>query len=255
MDLATIIGLGAGFFFIILSIAAGGSMSAFINMDAVMIVFGGSISATMINYSLKDILGLIGITKNAFFSKLQPRETLIGDIVTFAETARREGILAMENSMKDVENDFMKKGLQLVVDGATEDMIKKVMETEIVNLEERHRIGADIYIKMAGFAPGFGMIGTLIGLIQMLRSLDDPTQIGVGMAVALVTTLYGSFMANLICNPIAGKLKQNSANEVAAMELILTGILGIVNGDNPRMVRDTLAAYLKPKDRAKLTGD
>ena len=158
----------------------------------------------------------------------------------------------MEKELETIEDEFLKRGLQLVIDGAREESVKQIMETELDNIEERHKAGIDIFVSMAGFAPAFGMIGTLIGLIQMLRALEDPTQIGQGMAVALITTFYGSFLANLVFIPLAGKLKRRSKLEIQIKELIFNGIMGILNGENPRMIQDTLATYLRSSERVKL---
>ena len=178
-------------------------------------------------------------------------ETIIEQIVKLAETARRDGILAMEGELDNVTDDYLKKGLQLVIDGTREEAVTEIMEVEMANVEARHKGGVDILMAMAGYAPAFGMIGTLIGLIQMLRALDDPSQIGIGMAVALITTFYGSVLANFIFVPIAGKLKRRSQQEMVIKEMVQTGVMGILNGENPRMINDTLLTYLKPKDRLK----
>lgn len=252
MDISTILGILAGAFLIIYSIAQGGGLIAFLDLDAALIVIGGTLTATLTNFQLKEVLGVLGVVKNAFFDKLKPREEIVTTIVKFADTARREGLLAMENNLSSVDDKYLKKGLQLIIDGASEDLVKKIMETELDNVEERHKVGIDIFIAMAGYAPAFGMIGTLIGLIQMLRSLEDPTQIGAGMAIALITTFYGSFVANILFLPLSGKLKRRSKTEIEIKELILSGIIGIMSGENPRMVRDTLITYVQPKQRAQI---
>ena len=252
MDIATIIGMVGGLLFIFISILGGGDVGAFINGGAVMIVVGGTVAATFINYSMEDMLTLPAVMQKAFFGKLPSLEGIIEKIVKIAEVARRDGILSVESELENIEDDFLKKGLQLVIDGTREESVTSILETELVNVEERHKVGIDMMLAMAGFAPAFGMIGTLIGLIQMLRALDDPSQIGVGMAVALITTFYGSFLANLVFVPIAGKLRRKSQQEIQIKELILAGIMGILNGENPRMINDTLLTYLKPKVRAKL---
>lgn len=251
MDIATIIGLVSGFFLIFYTIFDGGSLNAFINMGAFMIVIGGTFAATFINFPLKEVLGMLSVVKNAFLGKLPNRDDLIEAIVKLAETARREGILAMETELASIEDEFLKKGLQLVIDGVEGESVKRIMESELDNIEERHKVGIEMFVAMAGFGPAFGMIGTLIGLIQMLQELEDPTQIGKGMAVALITTFYGSLIANLVFLPLAGKLKRRSKLEMEVKELILNGVIGLMNGENPRMVRDTLITYLKPKQRTK----
>jgi len=252
MDFATILGIGSGVFLIFFSINQGGSLSAFLNANAFMIVIGGTFAATCINFPLKEVVGLFSAIKKAFSNKIASDEEIIERLIGFAETARRDGILAMEAQLATVNDPFFKKGLQLVIDGAREETVKQILNTEVMNIEDRHQVGVDVFIAMAGYSPAFGMIGTLIGLIQMLRSLQDPTQIGQGMAVALVTTFYGSILANLLFTPLAGKLKRRSKQEIKVKELILNGILGILHGDNPRMVRDTLFTFLKTNERYKL---
>ncbi len=205
-----------------------------------------------INFPLEDMLGLPLALKNAFIGKLPKPDAVISQIVHLAETARRDGILAMEGELETIEDPFLKKGLQLVIDGTREESVSAILDAELGNVEARHKVGVDILMALAGYAPAFGMIGTLIGLIQMLRSLDDPSQIGVGMAVALITTFYGSVLANFIFVPLAGKLKRRSRQEMLLKEMMYTGVLGILSGENPRMINDTLLTYLKPKERYKL---
>ena len=252
MDIATIFGFIAGLFLIFFAIFQGGDLNAFIDLASMMIVVGGTFASTFINFPLKEMLGMVAVVKNAFFGDQPSKGEIIERIVKFAEIARKEGILAMENLLDTVNDYYLKRGLQLVIDGAREESVKQIMETELENIEQRHKAGIDIFMAMAGFAPAFGMIGTLIGLVQMLRALEDPSQIGQGMAVALITTFYGSFLANLVFIPIAGKLKRRSRLEIEFKELILTGIMGILNGENPRMIQDTLITYIKPKERSLL---
>ena len=170
-------------------------------------------------------------------------------MVELAEQARREGILAIERHIDNIDDDFMKSGIQLAVDGSEPEVMRNIMENELNNLQNRHKLGQAIFTAMGMYAPAFGMIGTLIGLIKMLRTLDDPTQIGAGMAVALVTTFYGAVFANLIFLPIAGKLRTRSEKEVLERELIIEGILAIQSGDNPRIIRGKLLTFLAPSAR------
>ncbi|MBN2008078.1 motility protein A [candidate division KSB1 bacterium] len=251
MDISTIAGLLAGFALIVVSILQGGDLGAFISVSSMIIVFGGSVCAAFINFPLDEIGTIPGVIKVAMLGKVPKLETIIAQIVKLAETARRDGILAMEGELENVDDDYLKKGLQLVIDGTREESLSAIMDTEMSNVEARHKVGVDILMAMAGYAPAFGMIGTLIGLIQMLRALDDPSQIGVGMAVALITTFYGSILANMLFVPLAGKLKRKSQQEMVIKEMVLTGVMAILNGENPRMINDTLLAYIKPKNRAK----
>jgi len=249
MDIATLVGIVLAFALVISAIMLGGSMSIFVNIPALMIVVGGTLGAAMINYPLPDILKVTRVVKNAFFMKNFTAKEMINNFVTLAGTARREGILALESAINDINDDFMKKGLQLSVDGLEPVSIKDILDTEIVNIQDRHKLGAEIFTTLGAFAPALGMIGTLIGLVQMLQTMEDPSTIGPAMAVALLTTFYGSVIANLLCLPIAGKLKNRSSEEVIMKELMSEGILSIAKGDNPRLLEQKLNAFLAPQFR------
>ena len=255
MDIATIIGICAGFGLVILSIATREGSMFFINIPAVGIVFGGTLGATLINFPLKDILSVLKVMSKAFTSVTISPMVTIDQLVSLAEKARREGILAIERDMDTIDDKFLKSGIQYAVDGTEPEYIRTIMESELANLEDRHRLGQSIFIAMGIFAPAFGMIGTLIGLIQMLQSLDDPTKIGIGMATALVTTFYGALIANLFFLPVAGKLANRSKEEALQKELVLEGILSIQSGDNPRFVREKLMTFLSPAHRARARGE
>jgi chemotaxis protein MotA len=164
--------------------------------------------------------------------------------INFANKSRREGILALEGEMKDVKGEFLKKGIQLSIDGLEPQEIRGILETETDFIRNRHQLGAEIFTTLGTFAPALGMIGTLIGLVQMLQSMDDPSKIGPSMAVALLTTFYGSIIANIICIPIAGKLKVRSKEEMLSKEMMIEGIISISNGDNPRILEQKLKAFI-----------
>ena len=249
MDIATIIGIISAFTLVISAILFGGSLSMFINIPSLMIVIGGTIGAAMINYPLPDIIKVSKVLKNAFFLKPFTAKELITKFVNLAGIARREGILALETALNDINDDFMKKGLQLSVDGLEPVSIKDILDTEIGNIQERHKLGAEIFTTLGTFAPAMGMIGTLIGLVQMLQTMDDPSTIGPAMAVALLTTFYGSVMANIVCLPIAGKLRNKSSEEVMMKGLMSEGIMSIAKGDNPRLLEQKLNAFLSPELR------
>jgi chemotaxis protein MotA len=246
MDIATIIGIISAFTLVLSAIMFGGSLSMFIEVRSLMIVVGGTIGAAMINYPLPDILRVSKVVKNAFFMKSFTAKELISNFVSLAGTARREGILALETALNEISDDFMKKGLQLSVDGLEPVSIKDILDTEIENIKERHKLGADIFTTLGTFAPAMGMVGTLIGLVQMLQTMDDPSSIGPAMAVALLTTFYGSVMANIVCLPIAGKLRNKSTDEVMMKGLMSEGIMSIAKGDNPRLLEQKLNAFLAP---------
>lgn len=249
MDITTIIGIISAFTLVISAILFGGSLSMFINIPSLMIVVGGTIGAAMINYPLPDIVKVTKVVRNAFFFKAFTAKELIGNFVNLAGTARREGILALETALNDINDDFMKKGLQLSVDGLEPVSIKDILDTEVGNIQERHKLGAEIFTTLGTFAPAMGMIGTLIGLVQMLQTMDDPSSIGPAMAVALLTTFYGSVLANIVCLPIAGKLRNKSAEEVMMKGLMSEGIMSIAKGDNPRLLEQKLNAFLAPNLR------
>jgi chemotaxis protein MotA len=249
MDLATISGVIAGIAAIVISILLGGTLDAFIDIPSIFIVVGGTFAATLINYPLSDVISVSGVVKNAFLYKLKPPAEAITTLVHYAEMARREGILALENEAENMTDTFMRKGVQLAVDGTAPDLIRNILETELSYLEDRHKLGQGIFEAMGTYAPAFGMVGTLIGLINMLKTLDDPTQIGAGMAIALITTFYGAVMANLILLPIAGKLKNRTVRESLLKEVTIEGIMSIQAGDNPRVVEEKLKAFLSPKLR------
>lgn len=251
MDLATLIGIIAGVSLIFISIFSGGGAQTFLEINAILIVLGGTFSATFINFRIKDVLGVMKVVKNAFHNQEPEYHRILEDIVHLSITARKEGILAIENATEDLDDPFMKHGLLLAVDGLEPEMIRNIMESEVTSLEERHTKGQSIMKSMGTYAPAFGMIGTLIGLIKMLQTLDDPSKIGAGMAVALVTTFYGAFLANLIFLPIAGKLETLSEAEIAQREMVIEGILSIQSGENPRVIEEKLKAYIPPKMRSE----
>ena len=255
MDIATLGGLGIGAFFVILGIVIAGGMGglfSFINIPSVLITVGGSFGAIMVANSLSRVLGLMKIMMNAI--KTKPMETgrIISMIVTFSEKARREGLLALEDDLDELEDEFLRKGIQLVVDGTDPEIIRNIMETELNNMISRHQDGIKIFEDWGAFAPAFGMIGTLIGLILMLSNIEDKSAIGPGMSTALITTLYGAFLANLVFLPIAAKLTYVDKQEVLLREIMIEGTLSIQSGDNPRIVKEKLVSFLTPEMRVQV---
>lgn len=244
MDIATILGIVSAFGLVWLAIFMGGGVTLFINLPSLMIVVGGTLGATMINYPLKDVLGVFKVVKKALFARTLVIGDLIAQFVKFSNKSRKEGILALEGEVKGEKDEFLKKGIQLAIDGVEPQEIRLILETEVDFIQSRHQLGAEIFITMGSFAPALGMIGTLIGLVQMLQSMEDPSKIGPAMAVALLTTFYGSIMANIICLPIAGKLKTRSREEVLSKEMTLQGIISLSNGDNPRILEQKLKAFI-----------
>jgi chemotaxis protein MotA len=249
MDIATFLGIVSAFGLVILAVFMGGGLSLFVNVPSLLIVVGGTLGATMINYPLKDVLRAVGVSKNVFFVKKLQIEEITQQFVALCNKARKEGILSLESDIQDVEDPFMRKGLQLSVDGLEPQMIQTILDTEVESLEERHQLGAEIFSTMGTYAPALGMIGTLIGLVQMLQSMDNPSAIGPAMAVALLTTFYGSILANLVCLPMAGKLRSRSKEESLAKEMIISGVMGLTRGENPRIIEQKMMAFVPPKMR------
>ena len=249
MDKGTIFGVVFGIALILGSIKYGSDIMPFFDIPSVMITVGGSIAAIFINFPASSVMGLAGVVKKCFFTSLPPASEVIEQFKKFAATARRDGLLALENEMADINDVFLKRGLELVVGGASREDLSGNLETELAYILQRHQTGKKVIDGIAAAAPAFGMIGTLIGLVQMLRSLDDPSQIGGGMAVALLTTLYGAVIANLFCLPLAGKLEARSQEEAMIRELMISGLVSLVEGHAPRVVEEKLFAYLSPRHR------
>ncbi len=249
MDIATILGLIFGFGVILASLVMGGGAMAFIDIPSIIIVVGGMLCGTMIHFSLPQFLGIFSVLKKAILVKVPSPNDLIQHMVNYAAISRRDGALALEEQIRKTDNPFMAKGLQMLVDGQNEEKIRELMTLEIDSLQERHATGKKILEFMGAAAPAFGMIGTLIGLVQMLRNLTSPESIGAGMAVALITTFYGSILSNLVFIPMAGKLGIYSKAESMAMEITLEGICTISRGENPTIVREKMQAFLAPKRR------
>ncbi|MBW2036560.1 MAG: MotA/TolQ/ExbB proton channel family protein [Deltaproteobacteria bacterium] len=249
MDIATLAGIVSAFGLVIIAISMGGGINLFINIPSLMIVVGGTLGATMINYPLKEVLGVFRVVKNVFFAKSVSGPDTIRQFIEFSNKARREGILSLESDLKNLDDEFMKKGIQLSIDGLEPKATREILETEITFIQGRHRLGAEIFTTMGTFAPALGMVGTLIGLVQMLQTMNDPSSIGPAMAVALLTTFYGSILANIVCLPIAGKLKTLSGEELMVKEMIIEGVICLSNGENPRIVEQKLQAFLPPGKR------
>ncbi|RPH51294.1 MAG: motility protein A [Desulfobacteraceae bacterium] len=244
MDIATVAGIISAFGLVLAAIFMGGGLGLFVDVPSIMIVFGGTLGATMINYPLRQIFGVFKVVKNAFFTNNIPNKDLIMMFVEFAYKSRKEGILALENEIDKMKEGFLKKGLGLSIDGIEPGAIIDILETEIDFIKSRHSLGAEIFTTMGSFAPAMGMIGTLIGLIQMLQSMDDPGKIGPAMAVALITTFYGALLSNIVCLPIAGKLRTRSKEEMLSKAMMIQGIISISNGDNPRILERKLKAFV-----------
>ncbi len=255
MDLATIIGIISGIILFIWAIYMGGTIKAFIDLPSALIVFGGTMAATLVNYPFSKLTGMTKMLKIVFTEKPMEAGDVIKTIINLAETARREGLLALEDAAYQLKDDFMQKGILLIVDGTDPDLVRNILETELAFLEDRHSEGQGILETMGALAPAFGLIGTIIGLINMLKNLDSPELIGPGMAVALITTFYGSLVANLFFIPMAGKLKVRSRDEILIKEVMIEGMLSIQAGENPRIIEEKLKAFLAPATRNDMSSN
>ncbi|MGB5245089.1 MAG: flagellar motor protein PomA [Woeseia sp.] len=246
MDLATLIGLIGAFGIVLASIMLGGSASTFVNMPSVLVVFGGTALVTMMKFSLGKFLSAAGIAVKAFLHKPSEPEDLIVKAVELAKTARQGGLLALEDA--EVPDEFMKSGLGMLIDGHPAEVVRSTLMKDLNLTVARHSDGQDIFKAIGDVGPAMGMIGTLIGLVQMLSNMDDPKQIGPAMAVALLTTLYGAILANMFALPIADKLAVRSREEFTTKSLIIDALLGIQGGQNPRVIEGMLQTYL-PRSR------
>jgi chemotaxis protein MotA len=253
LDLATIIGLVSGIVLITMSIIMGSPLESFINPPSILITVGGTFAATLIRFRMGQLLGSFKVAMHTFKSKQDKPIDLIYRAVEMARIVRREGILALEN--QEVENPFFQKGVRLLVDGLDPDFVRKVLEQDMEQTIERHNIGYQVFKKAGDAAPAYGMIGTLIGLVQMLQNMDDPKSIGPAMAVALLTTLYGALIANLICLPIADKLKARTVEETLNKGLIIESVTSIQEGRNPRVMEELLKSYLPSSQQAESVVD
>ncbi|MGM0370673.1 MAG: motility protein A [Bacillota bacterium] len=252
MDFASIVGLVLGISLVIFGMAINGQLVIYASATSVLIVVGGTFGAVILAYSFEQLKNAIMALKIVFTSQQDEASEVISVLVSFAEKARREGLLALEEEASQLDDKFLRKGIQLVVDGTDPKLVKNILETELDFLSERHSISRSVYNKGAELAPAFGMIGTLIGLIAMLSKLDDPDSLGSGMATALITTFYGALLGNLIFIPIAEKLKVKSEEEILVKEIIIEGILSIQAGENPRIVEEKLKAFLPPTTRSEV---
>lgn len=248
MDLATLIGLISGIAVILGAIAIGGSLMLFVNVPSMVIVVGGTIAATLMKFPLSTFLGAFKVALRAFRSKSEDPNKLIEEALKLSQVARKSGLLALEN--EKIDNPFLKQGIQLAVDGNPPEFVRKTLNQDIDLAIDRHETGQNIFRAIGDTAPAMGMIGTLIGLVQMLSSMEDPKSIGPAMAVALLTTLYGAIIANAFALPIAEKLAIRSKEESLNKSLILETIAGIQEGLNPRVMETLLKTYLPDSQRA-----
>lgn len=249
MDMSTLAGIIAGCAFVVVGIILDGDLGSFYDLPSIMITMGGTFAATMIAYPLGRLANILKVAKNLFFTTEDKPQDIISRIIELANIARKEGLLALEEAAYRVDDPFLQKGILLIVDGTDPELVRNILETELNFIEERHQEGQGIFETMASLAPAYGMVGTLIGLINMLKNLDDVASLGPSMSVALVTTFYGSLLANLFFGPMATKLKYRSAREILLREIMLEGMLSIQAGENPRIIEEKLKAFLPPNER------
>lgn len=253
MDIATLIGIIVGAVMVVFGILWGNGVSAlqnFVDVPSIIITIGGSLSGLIASYNLKDFLGSFKGIGLAFKDPKYDHGATIAKIIELSNVARKEGLLALEEVAQGLDDEFLKKGILLIVDGTEPELVRGILETELMNMDERHRGVAGFFETWAALGPAWGMIGTLIGLINMLKNLSDISSVGPNMSVALITTLYGSLLANWIATPIASKLKYNNDLEIMLKEVTIEGLLSIQAGENPRVIEEKLKSFLSPEQRA-----
>ncbi len=256
MDIASLIGIIMGFLMLVYGIISNhADVMTYLNFPSAIITFGGALFATMLSYSMQDFLNGLKSIKLVFKTSSMNTSEMIKSIIDLSNVARKEGLLSLEEAAADLDEPFLKKGILLIVDGTDPDLVRGIMETELVSIESRHRTVIGFWDALAAMGPAWGMIGTLVGLVNMLNNMSDPSRIGGDMAVALITTLYGSVLANWLCTPVAGKLKAQNAQEMQLKEIMVEGLLSIQAGENPRVIEEKLKSFLAPKERATAGGD
>ncbi len=249
LDLATVIGIVGAFALVVAAMSTGGGLTWFLDGPSAMIVLGGTFGAVLVNYRMSDMLSVLKVAKNAFFKREYKTDEIIRLLVEMSKMARKEGILSLQNMGVRVKDPFLGKAVDMMVDGYEPALMANILETELDFIAERHRLGAEIFASMGNFAPAMGMMGTLIGLIQMLMKMEEPSSIGPSMSVALVTTFYGVILANLVFHPISGKLRTRSAEELLVKRLIIKAVMSIQEGDNPRILEQKLHSFIAPTER------
>lgn len=252
MDIASIIGLVVCFGMVMLGIITSGgigSIGGFLDPASAAITVGGAFCCVLASMQLNDFIGGFKSIGLIFKTPTLNTAEMIQKIIDLSNVARKEGLLSLEEAAGDLDDEFLKKGILLIVDGTDPELVRAIMETELVSLESRHKEKITFWESVAAMGPAWGMIGTLVGLVNMLNNMDDPGSIGPSMATALITTLYGSLMANWICTPVANKLKANNSGEVTLKEIMIEGLLSIQAGENPRVIEEKLKSFLAPKDR------
>jgi chemotaxis protein MotA len=250
LDKASLTGIICGLTLIIVSILIGGDLQSFVNLPGLMIVIGGTLAAILITFQFDDVKSACKAAIFVFSSRKLDANEVVATMVELCKVSRKQGLVAL--SRLEFESAFLKKACMLIADGAKEDIIRDTLNIEIDSMKQRHTIQQDVFVKMSAYAPAFGMLGTLIGLVQMLQNLSDPDSVGPSMAVALLTTFYGSFFAFMICGPIAGKLKARTMSECISLEIMFAGATSIIQENNPTMVYEKLSSYIPTKLRRQI---
>jgi chemotaxis protein MotA len=253
VDLATLIGLIGGIAFVVMAMVLGGSIGMFVDVTSILIVVGGSTFVVLMKFTIGQFFGAAKIAGKAFLFKADEPEDLIAKIVEMADAARKGGFLALEEM--EINNSFMQKGIDLLVDGHDADVVRAALKKDIALTGERHTQGTGVFRAFGDVTPAMGMIGTLVGLVAMLSNMDDPKSIGPAMAVALLTTLYGAILSNMVFFPIADKLSLRRDQETLNRRLIMDGVLAIQDGQNPRVIDSYLKNYLNEGKRALEIGE
>ncbi|MED9902624.1 MAG: motility protein A [Lachnospiraceae bacterium] len=258
MDIATILGLVICFGMVLVGVATSGGLAAlpsYWDLPSVAITFGGSFSAVLASCSIQQFV--TGIKSFSLILKTPKNDTseMINNIIDLSNVARKEGLLSLEEAAGDLEDEFLKKGILLIVDGTDPELVRAIMETELVSMDSRHKAIIGFWESVAAMGPAWGMIGTLVGLVNMLNNMSDPDSIGPNMATALITTLYGSLLANWICAPVTGKLKTHNEMEMMQKEIMIEGLLSIQAGENPRVIEEKLKSFMSPSDRGSAEND
>ncbi|WP_035068194.1 motility protein A [Nitratidesulfovibrio termitidis] len=249
MDFATLLGIVGGLALIITAIMMGGSLLAFVDIPSVVIVIGGTITAILVMFPMEVVLGSVRIAVRTFRFRKENPLRVVDDICGLADKARRESLVALEKVA--LADEFLKKGVRMVADGSSQFQVQSLLDSEINFMKQRHRRGQAVFKGLGSAAPAFGMIGTLVGLVNMLQNLSDPGSIGPAMAVALLTTFYGAVLSNLVFLPMAKKLEERSIDEQLLLQLKMEGVLSIMNGEHPTLIREKLMAFLPPNIREK----
>ncbi|MFH2058416.1 MAG: MotA/TolQ/ExbB proton channel family protein [Pseudomonadota bacterium] len=251
MDIASIIGVVSGMGFILGTILLGGSIMAFVNIPSILVVMGGTLAATLVGYPLSDFLKVFKFTMKIFMFKIQPAEEIISNLVETSNKARKGGLLSIEGDIQSTSDPYLAQALQMTVDGVKTADIAAIMQKKMALTKKTLDVGSNMFSSMGTYAPAFGMIGTLIGLVQMLANLDDPSSIGPKMAVAMITTFYGAILANLFFIPMSDKLVGRNEEEITNMNIIFEGIISIREGEHPKLMEDKLNIYLGESKEGK----